>query len=131
MSSEKKILEMVREQLNRPNPPSTEALYGRAVRIDESIRELSLRQFNARYPLRVRRAIALAEKRDEDGENATEEPNPQDRRDEIRSILMDFARDVALTAGGPSLVDLIRVEVDQYIDRMVTVLSTDGTDRRN
>ena len=46
---------MVREQLERDPPPPLSALYGRAVRLDPEIRNLDLRQFNAKYPLQVRR----------------------------------------------------------------------------
>lgn len=63
MEPDPDVLEMVREQLDRESPPSTEALYGRAVRINRDIYELSLRQFNATYVLRVKRE----RKRDEAG----------------------------------------------------------------
>lgn len=52
------IMSMVRKQLDRTNPPGTKALYGRAVRLDPSIRELSLRQFHAKYPLKIKRERA-------------------------------------------------------------------------
>lgn len=51
METDPDVLEMVRRQLERDPPPSTAALYGRAAQINEDIYELSLRQFNARYPL--------------------------------------------------------------------------------
>lgn len=57
------IMEMVRRQLDRENPPDTKALYGRAIRLDPSMRELSLRQFHAKYPLKIKRERA----RDDDG----------------------------------------------------------------
>lgn len=49
------VLEMVRRQLRRDPPPDTRALYGRATHIDDAVFELSLRQFNALYVLRVKR----------------------------------------------------------------------------
>lgn len=49
------VLEMVRRQLRRDPPPNTRALYGRAAHLDESVFDLSLRQFNALYVLRVKR----------------------------------------------------------------------------
>lgn len=52
------VLAMVREQLDRDPPPSTTALYGRAAAINSDIYELSLRQFHAKYPLRVKRQKA-------------------------------------------------------------------------
>lgn len=56
------VLEMVRRQLDRDPPPSTTALYGRAALINRDIYELSLRQFHAKYPLRVKREQARRER---------------------------------------------------------------------
>lgn len=56
------VLAMVRRQLDRDPPPSTAALYGRAARINRDIYELSLRQFHAKYPLRVKREQARRER---------------------------------------------------------------------
>lgn len=61
------VMEMVREQLRRDPPPPLSALYGRAVRIDPEIRNLDLRQFNAKYPLQVRRQKKRAERKDDGG----------------------------------------------------------------
>lgn len=55
------VLEMVRDQLSRDPPPSTSALYGRAAHMNEEIWDLSLRQFHAMYPLRVKREEAREE----------------------------------------------------------------------
>jgi hypothetical protein len=63
-ADEDAIMSMVRRQLDRANPPDTKALYGRAIRLDPSIRELSLRQFHAKYPLKIKRERA---RREEDG----------------------------------------------------------------
>lgn len=56
------VLEMVRRQLDRDSPPSTTALYGRAVQINRDIYDLTLRQFHAKYPLRVKREKARRER---------------------------------------------------------------------
>lgn len=64
MEPDPDVLEMVRRQLDRDPPPSTEALYGRATRINEQIYGLSLRQFNATYVLRVKRERKQAEKKE-------------------------------------------------------------------
>lgn len=58
------VMAMVRRQLDRENPPDTKAMYGRAVRIDPSIRDLSLRQFHAKYPLKIKRQRARREDSD-------------------------------------------------------------------
>lgn len=123
MSVEKQeeILDMVRRQLQRTNPPDTEALYGRAARIDEGIKDLTLRQFNARYPLRVRREMAREEKADEEERAPQEEPAeayPGADREVVRTTLLDFARAVAEVPQGPELVDLIGSGVEEYVDRI-------------
>ncbi len=64
MEPDPDVLEMVRRQLDRDTPPSTEALYGRAARINSDIYELSLRQFNATYVLRVKRERKRSEEED-------------------------------------------------------------------
>lgn len=91
MELDEDVLEMVRTQLERDPPPSTTALYGRAVRINSDIYELSLRQFHAKYPLRVKREQAresrgagtdgAGEAREGEaagGQAADEEPVPDD-----------------------------------------------------
>lgn len=66
--SERKILEMVQDQLDRPNPPDTKVLYRRAMHfIDRDVRHLSLQQFNAKFPLQVKRQRA----RDRPAENGS------------------------------------------------------------
>lgn len=56
------VLEMVRRQLERDPPPSTRALYGRAVLMNSDLYDLSVRQFHAKYPLRVKREKAREER---------------------------------------------------------------------
>lgn len=58
------VMAMVRRQLDRDNPPDTKALYGRAIHLDSSIRDLSLRQFHAKYPLKIKRERARQEDED-------------------------------------------------------------------
>lgn len=63
--SEREVLEMVEEQLARPNPPDVKVLYRRAIHfVDEAVRELSLQQFNAKFPLQVKRRNARTQARD-------------------------------------------------------------------
>lgn len=73
MEPDPDVLEMVRRQLDRDPPPSTEALYGRAARINDRIYGLSLRQFNATYVLRVKRE----RKREERDRKASGSPGDQ------------------------------------------------------
>lgn len=59
--TQNELRQMIRRQLRRRRPPDTKALYGRAVRIDPEIRQLDLRQFNARHVLPVRREMKREE----------------------------------------------------------------------
>lgn len=126
---QKKILRMVRTQLQRINPPSTEALYGRAARIDESIRDLTLRQFNARYPLRVRREMAREEDDREEAdagdieETSTASP-PEPDLAALRKLFHDLAADVATTDAGPALIDLYEEGLDGYVNRAVAAITS-------
>jgi hypothetical protein len=131
------IVKMVRDQLvRRKSPPNIKALYGRAIRINEEIRELSLRQFNALYPLQVRRELKRKESEpsstdrgsdagsseerspgrttpDEGGGEAREEA----RRSAIRAELLAFARAVARTSGPDELIDLV-LDLDAWVERV-------------
>lgn len=67
--SERQILEMVEEQLDRRNPPDTKVLYRRAMHfVDRGVRHLTLQQFNAKFPLQVKR------RRASDGREQTDSP---------------------------------------------------------
>lgn len=150
-----KVVEMVRNQLTRRRtPPNVKALYGRAVRINEEIRELSLRQFNALYPLQVRRKLKReareAARRDrEEAEASTAEPSPgrgngsraqgsrkaevrdegssgQLRRSAVRSELFAFAAAVAGAAGQDELIDVI-LDLDRWVDRVEEAAARTGS----
>lgn len=120
-NANEEILEMIRKQLSRSNPPNTKALYGRASRIDESVRELNLRQFNAKYVLRVRREMKRAK------EAPPLEPKPKtpelaDRtRARVREVLLAFAKDVA-AADQAGMIDVWE-NLDSYTDRVVAALT--------
>lgn len=119
-----KILSMVRQQLQRTNPPPTEALYGRAARIDESIRDLTLRQFHAGYPLQVRREMARAEKEpaaeDDHEKGRSERRLGQDSdRAALRQVFHDFAADVVSARSTAELIDLLDGGLDTYVERVI------------
>lgn len=128
-----KVVEMVRNQLTRrKTPPNVKALYGRAVRINEEIRELSLRQFNALYPLQVRRELKrearkAARRTREEAEASTAEPSPgQSRRSAVRSELYAFAAAVAGAGGPDELIDVI-LDLDRWVDRVEEAAARTGS----
>lgn len=147
------VTAMVREQLERSPPPPLAALYGRAVRIDPRIRKLTLRQFNARYPLQVRRAMKPEEARRrkrtqapspspaaDDGpeppvatpsanggarETAPRPPGDAEVRRRIRAILFEWARLVAEARSKAEVVEAM-ARVDEHARRAVRAVSDDA-----
>lgn len=131
------ILEMVRDQLQRTNPPSTEALYGRAVRIDEAVRELTLRQFHAHFPLRVHRERARETTNEEEGRSTAPEASKPGRPDvappdraALRQLLHNVAKEVAGLSSGPKVIDWVEDRLEDYVDQAADALAPDGTEGR-
>lgn len=58
-----KVMEMVQAELKKNPDISNKELRDRAVALDKGIGKLSARQFNATYPLQVKRAMAPPRKR--------------------------------------------------------------------
>lgn len=142
-----KIVKMVRDQLTRrKSPPNVKALYGRAVRINPEIRKLSLRQFNAIYPLQVRRQLKREERRASRPAVQATESKPgaargnggsrrakdgaaravaDRRRSAVRSELFAFAGTVAQASGRGELIDVV-LDLDRWIDRVESAVRGSG-----
>ena len=130
MGTNEDVLEMVRRQLERDPPPPTSALYGRAARIDRDVYDLSLRQFHAKYPLRVKRERARAERdaaheeerspADGDGGvGASPEPAARDR---VREVLYGLAREVASADDVADLAGVV-AELADRVDEVEAILA--------
>lgn len=143
--SEERILQMVERQLDRPNPPDTKVLYRRAMHfIDRDVRQLSVPQFNAKFPLRVkrrrarRRAEAGGRRRSTGGNDSPPDSGatasrengdgPEEARDagtglqrdrarsNLREVFLDYARLVGAADGSADLIDVYR-RAGAYVDR--------------
>lgn len=117
MGTNEDVMEMVRRQLERDPPPPTSALYGRAARIDSDVYDLSLRQFHAKYPLRVKRERARAER-----EAAREEERSPAARDRVREVLYELAREVASADGVADLAGVV-VGIADRVDEVEAILA--------
>lgn len=121
---EAEVMQMVRKQLRRDPPPPLAALYGRAVRIDPRIRKLDLRQFNARFPLRVRRERKAAKRRAKAAERRRERKTERPRqispetRSRVRDIVLQYGKAVLSAETDAALVDVL-VEADLYADAII------------
>lgn len=55
---DREVMRVVEQALESDEEISTEELYERARKVNPSVKNLTLRQFNARYPLQVKRRLA-------------------------------------------------------------------------
>jgi hypothetical protein len=118
--NEDKVMEFVTKELEKNPGAKTADLFEQAKRVDASIKELSLRQFNARFPLQVKRKKSgskpgrkrrsLNLRRDRGTESTA--------RDAIRGLFLKFAGDLT---GAEEKKDLVKVlaGVDRYVDEAI------------
>jgi hypothetical protein len=59
--NEERVMQFVEAELERNPETGTSELFEKAKKVDAGLQKLSLRQFNARYPLQVKRKKSLAE----------------------------------------------------------------------
>lgn len=141
-----RVMEMVRKELDANPDVSTQDLFDKAKRIDSGLDDLNIRQFHARYPLQIKRRRAVSQGGGRRGGRARKSapaaapaaapesasrPRRQRRarggrataqaggRDDVRSILLEFAGEIASAEGK---VDVVRVigGIDGYVDRVIS-----------
>lgn len=121
-----KVLEMVESEIKKNPDISNEELRTKAEGLDKSVSKLTARQFNARYPLQVKRALKprkrggrkKAPSRRRGAGAANGAGKSQGNREAIRNVLLDLARDVANASGKGDVVDVI-AGMDRYVDRVL------------
>jgi hypothetical protein len=128
---DEKVMSFVEGVLKKKPDIELEELFEATKKFKPSIGSLSRRQFNARYPLQVKRRRALAErgvaergkrsrKKKTPGaasEKPPKPPVPSDAypKDAIRQILLQFATDIAAAEERKDLVKVL-ASVDKYVD---------------
>ncbi len=131
------VMAMIKDELQKNPDISNQELFEKAQSVDPDIAKLSARQFNARYPLQVKRTVAPKKKtttrrtargrtrgetRTAAARRAPATPRlskaPTDSRDKVRAVLLELARDVAAAEGKGDVVDVI-MSIDRYVDRVV------------
>lgn len=121
-----KVMDMVQAELAKNPDISNKELFQKAKSVDKSVGKLTARQFNARYPLQVKRAMKPAKKKSRRAAPARKAPARRQRgaaaqdggRDRVRTILLELARDVANAQGKGDVVDVI-AGIDRYVDRII------------
>lgn len=126
-----KVMEMVQAEIKKNPDISNKELLEKAKAVDKSVGKLSARQFNARYPLQVKRAMKPARKKARPAAargrkaaapsrrtRAAAAQTPEQGRDQVRTIMLELSRDVANAQGKGDVVDVI-MGIDRYVDRVL------------
>ncbi len=121
-----KVMAAVERAIKKEPKISSADLFLKVTKRHESVRDLSLRQFNARYPLQVRRRIAAKEGRKPRGRKKS---GIRDRRSEASRLLQgEFDRliqDLCDVISGKYEVALKKdsiVEIDAVLSRLERTL---------
>ena len=107
-----RVMNMVREEIERRPEISSQELFEKAKKLDRGIRSLSPRQFNATYPLQVRRSIAPRRPRMRRAGRRSAQG-----REQMRAVLLDFAQTIASAKEPAALVHIIG-NLDSWVDRI-------------
>src|SRR5262245_32786392 len=110
-----RVMSMVRDELRRHPEVTSPELFEKAKKLDRGMRSLSARQFNATYPLQVRRTLAPRRPR---GRGVAGRSTGS--KDRVRGVLLEFARAVAGAQDRGALVELI-ANLDHWVERVVGV----------
>lgn len=120
-----KVMEMVETELKKNGDISNAELFDKAVAIDSGVKSLSARQFNAKYPLQVKRALKprkrTPRRKKSSGKRKTStsrSPAGATGRDRVRTVLLELAKDIAGAEGKADVVDVV-AGIDRYVDRVV------------
>ena len=134
---DKQVMKFVEDLLEKEPEIRPEELFNKTKEFKSSIGRLSKRQFNARYPLQVKRKRALATqgKKGEKGQKGApprkrtgskspkRKPSRPEKKDSprevVRRILLEFATDITSAEERRDLVKVL-ARADRYVDRIVS-----------
>lgn len=120
--AEDKIMELVRKELDSNPDIQVRDLFEKVKGKEPSARELTLRQFNARYPLQIKRRQRMSEPTGDTPERRTTQRRrsrrPDANRDAVRDTFLRFASELSAAEERKDLVHVLS-KVDQYVDEVV------------
>jgi hypothetical protein len=122
-----KVMEVVEAELKKDPDISNPELLEKAKKVDPAVAELTPRQFNATYPLQVKRAMKPRRRTQKKTSKATPRRGTKRAesggdRDRVRTELLALAKDVANAQGKGDVVDVI-AGIDRYVDRVIKAAS--------
>lgn len=119
--NEQEVMQFVEKELEANPDITTSELHEKAKKKDKGVAKLSLRQFNARFPLQVKRKKSLAagggrrkRRRARERLRRTAELN----RDAVRDVLLQFASDLSAAEERKDVVQVV-ARVDRYVDQLL------------
>ncbi len=129
---DEKVMRFVEDVLKKDPQIQLEDLYERTKRFKSSVARLSRRQFNARYPLQVKRRRALAARGKSGGKGKGVSTGGRssrkaaarggELRDRVRQVFLQFATDITAADERKDLVKVL-AGVDLYVDQVMKEVS--------
>lgn len=139
--TDERVMDLVEKEIRKDPGVSSSDLFEKAKKVVSSLGELTLRQFHARYPLQIKRRMAMAEGggkrtsgkrrgrrsgarkapaaakggRASRGRTANSDAPSTGDRDQVRSVLLKFAADLSAAEARKDLVKVL-AGVDRYVD---------------
>jgi len=121
-------MKFVEDTLKKSPKIQLDELFQRTKKVSSSIGRLSKRQFNARYPLQVKRRRAQATRAKGAGRKKSDPPRgrPPKKpsiqsgapRDAVRQVFLQFAIDIVAAEERKDLVKVL-AGVDHYVDQVL------------
>ena len=125
--ADEKVMALVEKELEKDPDASVTELYEKAKAAHPSVGQLTHRQFNARYPLQVKRKKAQKSRKRTSRRRSTRATKQKAgvdgaRREKIRELFLDFASDLTSAEQRSELVKVL-AGVDSYVDRVIETAS--------
>ncbi|TVP42095.1 MAG: hypothetical protein EA350_17525 [Gemmatimonadales bacterium] len=117
--NEQKVMAFVEKELAANPGISTTDLFDKAKKVDAGVNSLSLRQFNARFPLQIKRKQSLAKpgrKRtgSTGGGRRRSRQGQEEQRLAVRKVFLRFATELSAAEERRDLVEVLS-KVDDYV----------------
>lgn len=126
--SDQQLMTFVEEEMKKDPGISTSDLFEKAKAAMAAARDLTVREFHARYPLQVKRRASLAAG---GGKRRRRAPARRSRkaskpaplaRDAVRAAMLKFAMDLSAAEARKDLVKVL-ARVDEYVDEVLKAAS--------
>ena len=117
-----KVMQMVEDELSKNANVSNADLLEKAKKIDRGVEKLSARQFNAIYPLQVKRRMRPRRRRSRTAASQTAARRAARTagggHEAVRQVLLQFAKELTSAKDTGQIVALV-ADIDKYVDRVV------------